>query len=186
MRRQRCTQLTATVVNRLLFLRAAIFATAAVFLTAAAVATEEPPEITHDGLHLVRDSQLAVVWAKPDIDLSVYNKILILELYVAFDSSWERDQGRRVSGNARNNIKQSVVAEFNAAFREELEVRGGYPIVAEPGEDVMIIRPRGRQLPRRNHRSRMPGGCRPRVRLTRSARLSFSPALSLNWLSPGL
>lgn len=141
MQQQTCTRLTTSTVKRLLFLRIAVIAIAAVFLATATYADEEPPEITHDGLHLLQDSQLAVVWAKPDIDLSVYNKILILELYVAFDSSWERDQGRRVSGNARNNIKQSVVAEFNAAFREELEVRGGYPIVEEPGEDVMIIRP---------------------------------------------
>lgn len=106
-----------------------------------AVNAGEPPEITHDGLHLVTDSALGVAWAKPDADFSVFEKILILDLYVAFERRWERDQRRRLTNSDRERIKDTVVREFNAVFKEELETFGGYAIVEEPGFDVLILRP---------------------------------------------
>ena len=43
------------------------------------------PEVTIDGLHLVRDTKMALVYAKPDVDLSHYNRFYIVEPKVAFE-----------------------------------------------------------------------------------------------------
>ncbi len=105
------------------------------------VNADEPPEVTHDGLHLVTDSVMAVAWAKPNADFSAFDKIIILEPYVAFQKDWHRDQGRRLSKSDQDQIKANVAREFKSVFVEELETKGGYPIVEEPGFDVMILRP---------------------------------------------
>jgi len=36
------------------------------------------PEISEDGLHLVKDSKMAVVYAEPGADLGVYKRIMLL------------------------------------------------------------------------------------------------------------
>ncbi len=98
------------------------------------------PEISFDGLERVQDARLALVYVDPDADFSVYERIMILPVFVAFERRWEREQ-RRLTGSTRNQIKERVAEEFQSIFRQELEEKGGYPIVEEPGEDVLLLRP---------------------------------------------
>lgn len=49
-----------------------------------AIAAEDPPEVSFDGLCRVEDSKLALVYAIPDVDLSGYSKVGIMEVEVAF------------------------------------------------------------------------------------------------------
>jgi hypothetical protein len=51
--------------------------------------TEDLAEVTHDGLHLVPDTEVAVAWVKPGADFSGYDRIMLLEAYVAFRKGWE-------------------------------------------------------------------------------------------------
>ena len=41
-------------------------------------------EVTHDGLHLVPDTEVAAAWVKPGADFSGYDRIMLLDAYVAF------------------------------------------------------------------------------------------------------
>ena len=81
-----------------------------------------------DGLHLVPDSKLAIVYAKPGADLSPYNRIQLLDAYVAFKKNWERDQRSgsastfRVSSRDVEKIKNSLSEEFQTVFKDALEV----------------------------------------------------------------
>jgi len=63
-------------------------------------AKEEPPEISHDGLHRLHDTKVALAYAKPDADFSVYNRLVILDCHVAFKKNSQRDQndGRKSLG----------------------------------------------------------------------------------------
>lgn len=106
---------------------------------------EELPEITEDGLHRVADSKAAVVYVDPAATLEPYAKVQLLEAYVAFKKNWERDHRQtgsrlRVSSSDMERIKSRVSKEFTAVFTEELE-EAGYPVVAEAGEDVLLVRP---------------------------------------------
>jgi len=107
---------------------------------------DELPEVTLDGLHRVHDSRLAIVYAEPDADLGQYNRVLLLDAFVAFKKSWERDQrtagvsSSRVTSKDIENMKSTLSREFQSVFQTALE-KGGYEVVNTPGEDVLLIRP---------------------------------------------
>lgn len=106
---------------------------------------EDPPE-THDGLVLVPDRKVAAAYVDPEADFSIYNKIMILDCYVAFKKNWQRDQNRsmtasRVTASDMQKIKAGVAELFREVFTEKLQKDGGYEIVETAGEDVLLVRP---------------------------------------------
>jgi hypothetical protein len=122
---------------------------ATVLLAAAGTAIakqEELPEVTEDGLHRVPDSKMAVVYAEPGADLAQYKRIKLMDAYVAFKKNWARDQRSRsadrlrVTSNDVEKIKNDLAKEFQQVFRQTLE-DGGYEIVDESAEDVLLVRP---------------------------------------------
>ena len=130
--------------NNLTLLLAALLMTATT--PTLAQNNEELPEVTEDGLRLVPDSKLAVVYAEPGASLAEYKRVNILDPYVAFKKNWERDQRRSSAGSLRltskdiENIKNKLAEEFRLVFTEVLE-DGGYPVVETAGDDVLLIRP---------------------------------------------
>lgn len=107
---------------------------------------EELPDVTVDGLHRVPDSKLAIVYAEPGADLAPYNRVNLLEAYVAFDKNWERNQRTRSAQAFRvrpkdiEKIKNTLSAEFNEIFSNAL-TEAGYELTDDVAEDVMIVRP---------------------------------------------
>ena len=103
------------------------------------------PEVTIDGLHLVRDTKMALVYAKPDVDLSQYNRFYIVEPKVAFEKNWLRDQNRIPNQFVRKEdmlrIKTELAELFTEVFKKELQNNGGYTLADAPDEDVLIILP---------------------------------------------
>jgi len=107
---------------------------------------QEPPQDTHDGLTLVPDRKVAAAYMDSEADLSVYDKIMILDCYVAFKKDWQRDQkkaGSRISISSSDmeKIKTDVAGLFREVFTEKLGGDGGYQIVEAAGDDVLLVRP---------------------------------------------
>ncbi len=106
---------------------------------------KKPPEVSHDGLHLLKDSKLALVYAKPGLDLSPYDKFMLLDCYVAFKKNWRRNYNnsalRRVTEKDMDKIKKLVAKTFREEMIQELDKKGGYPLVDKPAADVLLIRP---------------------------------------------
>ena len=108
---------------------------------------QESPQETYDGLTLVPDSKVAAAYVDSDADFSVYDKIMILDCYVAFKKDWEKDQTRssasrvRISSNDMEKIKADVAELFREVFTEKLGGDGGYNIVEAAGDDVLLVRP---------------------------------------------
>jgi hypothetical protein len=110
----------------------------------AALAKEEPPDVTADGLHRVEGSKLALVYKKPGATLAGYKKLKILDCFVAFKKRWEieqRSRGVAVSARDMKRIKKHVAEEFRKTFIEQLQSKGGYEVVDEEAEDVLLLRP---------------------------------------------
>ncbi|HSD70309.1 MAG TPA: DUF3313 family protein [Woeseiaceae bacterium] len=117
-------------------------------LALSAVAKEEIPETTPEGLVLMKDTKARVVYARPGATLDGYTKVALLDCYVAFKKNWERDYNRdasslsgRVDAKDMERIKTLLADEFRKVFTEELQEEGGYPIVDVAGEDVLVVRP---------------------------------------------
>ncbi|MGD8347469.1 MAG: DUF3313 family protein [Lysobacterales bacterium] len=108
--------------------------------------SDQLPQVTAEGLHRVPDSKLAIVYADPDADVSIYDSVKILEPYVAFKKNWERQQKSSsahpfpVRPGDMEKIKATLVKEFTTVFGEVL-TEGGYNVTDQSGESVMLVRP---------------------------------------------
>lgn len=103
------------------------------------------PEYTVEGLKLVPGTEeIALLWAEPDANLSQYNRVYLVEPYVAFTKNWQRDQNRasglRIKSSDMERIKSDVKNLFMEVFTKELQ-DGGYTLVTERAEDVLIVKP---------------------------------------------
>lgn len=109
-----------------------------------ATADEELPAVTVDGLHLLHDTQLAIVYADPEAELTGYKRIRLLDAAVAFKKNWARDHNRssamRITSSDMERIKTRLATEFHEVFRNELAA-GGYELTDENAEDVLLLRP---------------------------------------------
>jgi len=108
-------------------------------------ASDKLPEVTIDGLHHMSDTELAIVYAKPDIDLGQYKRFFLTDTLVAFKKNWRRDQTMtgsriRISTSDMEKIKTELAALFREVFTETL-VEGGYELATERADDVLIIKP---------------------------------------------
>ena len=101
------------------------------------------PEIV-DGLHLIPNTRLGLVYADPEADLAVYNSLLLVDAQVAFKKNWRRDINQNlpfhVTAQDMQNIKGEVSVLFREIFTRELE-SAGFTLVSEQSPDTMIIRP---------------------------------------------
>ena len=108
------------------------------------LAREDIPQVTADGLHLVPDTHLHLVYADPDADLSVYSKLLLIDPQVAFRKDWQRDINQNKPFFVTAQDMQDIRTELAAMFKEILVSKlkaSGKVLVEEQGEDVLIIRP---------------------------------------------
>lgn len=102
------------------------------------------PEYTVEGLKLVPNTKsMALVWAEPGAELSQYDRVYLVEPYVAFKKNWRRDQNRgrmKITTNDMERIKNDVRELFMEVFTAEL-TEGGYTLAQERAEDVLIVKP---------------------------------------------
>lgn len=126
----------------LIILSLIILGTASV--TTLAKNKKELPEYTIEGLKLIPGTKdIAVVYAEEGASLSQYDRVYLVEPYVAFKKNWQRDQSRgttRVKTSDMDRIKIRVKELFMEVFTEELE-NGGYTLANERAEDVLLVKP---------------------------------------------
>jgi hypothetical protein len=120
-------------------LRTILSAVLAVAFCAACAGRSSVPDVTHDGLERVPDAKMARAWKKPGVDFSQYTRVGLLDCEVAFKRNWKMNHPD-VRTRDMERIKKSLSDEFRKVFSEELE-KGGYPIVAEADDNVLLIRP---------------------------------------------
>lgn len=116
-------------------------------LSAPLLAKEKLPEVSSDGLHLVPDTKVYAVYAKPGLALGQYTKVQLLDCFVQFKDNYQREynmdeiglQGR-ISTQDMETIKQRLAAEFRKVFTEQLQ-QAGHEVVDDVGPDVLLLRP---------------------------------------------
>lgn len=109
-----------------------------------ALAKDDLPDMSHDGLERVPSEKVQVVYRRPGVDFSQYKRVALLDCQVAFRKNWQREHsslGLRVTSKDMERIKQGLADDFRAIFTEELQKNSGYPLVTEAAEDVLVLRP---------------------------------------------
>ena len=108
-------------------------------------AQDNPPEVTVDGLHIVKGTTMALVYAKPGVDLSQYNRIFLAPPQVAFRKNWLQTQNsipnQTVTSEDMQRIRTELAQLFIEVFRQELQNNGGYVLVDGAAADVLMVRP---------------------------------------------
>ncbi len=117
-------------------------------MAATAIAKDELPDRTADGLDRIESKKVDAVYWQKGATLEAYSKVMLLECEVAFTKDWMRDYNRssgrslssRVDSGDMDRIKKDLSAEFNKEFTKVLE-EGGYTVVESTGHDVLLLRP---------------------------------------------
>lgn len=129
-------------------IKSILFVTAALMLSmtmaTSALAKKDLPAVNDEGMELIKDSKMTTVYADPNADLGIYNRIWLKQATVAFKKNWQRDQNRsnamKVRTKDMEKIQQDITTLFGEVFAKEL-VDGGYELVEEVGDDVLIVVP---------------------------------------------
>ena len=112
-----------------------------------ALARKSLPAVNDEGMELIKDTRYTTIYADPGADLGGYKQILLQDASVAFKKNWQRDQNRstrsasnRVKDSDMERIQLDVATLFREVFTAEL-VDGGYELVEQAGEEVLIVKP---------------------------------------------
>ena len=112
---------------------------------APAMAKNDPPEVSIEGLELVDKNRRGEIYADPDIDWSLYTQTMLDPATVAFRRHWQRDQNRfqsfKIRARDMERIKTEMSELFDEVFTKELSENGGYTITDQAGDNVMRIKP---------------------------------------------
>lgn len=103
---------------------------------------EAAAQWSEDGLRKVEARGLDLAYARPGADLSVYHKVLVKPVSVAFRRNWERDMAIATGTRIRASDTQRIRDELAQIVRDEVAgelAKGGYQVVEAPGEDVLEL-----------------------------------------------
>ena len=116
-------------------------------LASGASADSSLPEVTHDGLHLVKHTKMRAVWMAPGANLDEYSEVALLACYVAFNKNWQRNYNEEtiqlenmITDQDMKKIRDDLAKEFNKIFTEVL-TKAGHKMVTTGGSGVLIVRP---------------------------------------------
>ncbi len=102
--------------------------------------TSAGAEVTFDGLYPVEGTRVSKAWARPDVDLSGYNKIMLEGVGIQYRPV------KKVARNSGNEFpipperKEEMREVLGEAFLAELAKTERFEFVSEPGPDVLLIR----------------------------------------------
>ena len=109
-----------------------------VLLCATAFAKKPPQE--WDGLQLVKLKGMDAAYARPGADFSIYHKIIIDPIQVAFAKGWDKEETfsrNKLSAEQLEEIKGKISKIAEETFADVLSEKNGPQIVTEPGPDVL-------------------------------------------------
>jgi hypothetical protein len=108
-------------------------------LSLAASAAKKPPA-EWDGLQLVKIKGVDAAYVRPGADFSIYNKIIIDPIHVAFHKDWDKESSiykQKLSTEQLEDIKQRLGKLAEETFAKVFSEKGGPEIVTAPGPDVL-------------------------------------------------
>jgi hypothetical protein len=113
----------------------------------ASTMNDKLPETSVDGLERLPSKSMDAVYWKKGALLDSYDSVAITEVTVEFRNNWLRNQNsqrtgvsNRISQQDMDDIRAAVAELFLEVFSNELE-GGGYNVVTETGENVLLLEP---------------------------------------------
>jgi hypothetical protein len=113
--------------------------------TAPSIQSGSDAEVSYDGLHKVDNSQADLAWARPDFDISGYDKIMMVGAGITYAQAEDRSRTSisRSSSSGPYFISDEAKTRFEAlvseTFADEMSKIENFEIVTEVGPDVLLI-----------------------------------------------
>lgn len=110
----------------------------------AAIQQGEDAEVSFDGLHKVDNAQADSAWARPDFDISSYNKIMLQGAGIEYTQATNkgrtsRDRSRGGPYFMDDTTRERFETLVQETFREEMAKSERFTLVDEAGPDVLIV-----------------------------------------------
>jgi hypothetical protein len=124
----------------------ASLAAVAVLATAVASPSYAAEDTTWDGLQKVKSKRMDQAYLLPGADFREYTRVMLDNVEVDFRKNWERDinrsrsPGARVTAEDADRIRQTMAQGLRERLAKDF-AKAGYPIVTEPGPDVLRLTP---------------------------------------------
>ena len=100
--------------------------------------------MSYDGLYPVPNSRADAAWARPDMDIGAYDKIMLQGVGIQYRPGGAKRSSRTSVGSEYYEVtpaqKERFQKVFAEKFREELAKTTRFTIVSEPGPDVLLIK----------------------------------------------
>ena len=120
---------------------------AALFCAPALAKKQQLPAVDADGLHLLKDTNVAIAYARPGASLAPYTRVNLMDCFVEFRQNWQKDYNMqqmglsgRVTDKDAEVIKKKLAEEFRTVFTDVLS-SAGHEVTDEVGPDVLLLRP---------------------------------------------
>ena len=100
-------------------------------------------KMSHDGLKRVNVKGVSLAYVRPGATLAGYQRMKIDPVEVAFQKDWKSSRpGSRIALSAQelDEIRTGLAKLVQEQFVKALEAKGRYPVVKEPGPDVLRLR----------------------------------------------
>lgn len=112
--------------------------------TSVASAADNALPESYEGLVLKHFDDIDYVYTKPDIDVNLYDSIMIVRGEVRFKENWKRDFERGSRTRVRDEdilrIKGKVADILDEAFKETFRQDDVMKLVEQPSESTLILR----------------------------------------------
>lgn len=96
---------------------------------------------TWEGLKRVKRPGLDTVYVREGATLARYKRVMLDPVEVSFDKNWSPNRGfGSLEAADPVAIREGLAKLAREVFRRELEKKGGYPLVDQPGPDVLRVR----------------------------------------------
>jgi len=107
------------------------------------VQTGANAEVIDGNLHKIDNSTFKIAYVDPDADFSKYNRVLVTPLGLDNVEIIQPGNSSSIVGRKdwvlTDQDKTMLREAYMEAMKEQLETKGGYPLVSEPGDDVLEI-----------------------------------------------
>ncbi|MEH6582946.1 MAG: DUF3313 family protein [Halioglobus sp.] len=107
------------------------------------IQTGDDAEVIMGNLNKVDNSRADLAYMDPNADFSKYSKVMVMPLGVDNVEIIQPSKSKSVTGNQNWELteedKDKLRKTFHEAMVKNLQDKGDYPLVTEPGDDVLQI-----------------------------------------------
>jgi hypothetical protein len=111
--------------------------------TAIAAAPDLNEVMSYDGLRKTEIKGVELAYVRPGASLAGYHSVELAPVFVAFSKNWNPDVAGtpwKLTPDQRKTIRTRIAKLVRDSFVKQLQQHDGFPVVSQPGPDVLLVK----------------------------------------------